>query len=108
MSSYAIPKGMTSAQADKFVKQKEAEAPTLMRDFKDQVKQADGIKFTQPRRVAPLLQQMKAQKSGVMGKGSQRVMKKGGSANHYTKGGKINLDACGVSTSGKSNKCPTW
>lgn len=35
-------------------------------------------------------------------------MKKGGSANHYTKGGKINLDACGVSTGGKSNKCAGW
>ncbi len=36
------------------------------------------------------------------------TMKKGGAANHYTNGGKINLDACGVSTGKKSNKCAGW
>lgn len=35
-------------------------------------------------------------------------MKKGGDAKKYTKGGKINLDACSVSTHTKSKKSHNW
>lgn len=35
-------------------------------------------------------------------------MKKGGSVKKYTHGGKINLDACGVSTHQKSKKSSDW
>lgn len=56
-----------------------------------------------------LQKQASDQQKGIMGTGSQSaMMKKGGEAKKYTKGGKINLDACGVSTGGKSNKCPAW
>ncbi len=55
--------------------------------------------------VLSSLKQMGTQMSG----GPQKtMMKKGGEAKKYTKGGKINLDACGVSTGGKSNKCAGW
>jgi hypothetical protein len=37
-----------------------------------------------------------------------RMMKKGGSVKAYTKGGKINLDACSVSTHTKSEKSSNW
>lgn len=36
------------------------------------------------------------------------AMKKGGGAKNYEKGGKINLDACSVSTASKSKKSPNW
>jgi hypothetical protein len=36
------------------------------------------------------------------------IMKKGGGAKKYEKGGKINLDACSVSTASKSKKSPNW
>lgn len=50
-----------------------------------------------------------AQQKGIMGTGSQSaMMKKGGEAKKYTKGGKINLDACGVSTAQKSKSSPKW
>lgn len=48
------------------------------------------------------------QSFGQLGQNNASMMKKGGEAKKYTKGGKINLDACGVSTGGKSNKCPSW
>ena len=35
-------------------------------------------------------------------------MKKGGTVKKYVKGGKINLDSCGVSTHQKSKKSSSW
>lgn len=39
---------------------------------------------------------------------SPAMYKKGGEAKKYTKGGKINLDACGVSTHKKSKSSSSW
>jgi hypothetical protein len=36
------------------------------------------------------------------------MKKKGGEVKKYAKGGKINLDACGVSTAQKSKSSPKW
>ncbi len=36
------------------------------------------------------------------------IKKKGGEVKKYAKGGKINLDACGVSTAQKSKSSPKW
>jgi hypothetical protein len=55
--------------------------------------------------VLSSLKQMGTQMSG----GPQKtMMKKGGEAKKYTKGGKINLNACGVSTAQKSKSSPKW
>lgn len=43
-----------------------------------------------------------------LGQNNASMMKKGGEAKKYTKGGKINLDACGVSTAQKSKSSPKW
>lgn len=40
--------------------------------------------------------------------GNKNMMKKGGSVKKYASGGKINLDACGVSTHTKSKSSPNW
>jgi len=47
--------------------------------------------------------------SGILG-GMQNsnMMKKGGAVKKYTSGGKINLDACSVSTHTKSKSSPNW
>lgn len=133
MSSYDIrgmqASGMTQQQINDYIKEQDAKIygpkgtwpkglpvkPQVMPPVKPRpIRTATGTPIKSLtssaalRKFAPLLQQMKAQKSGVMGSGSQQVMKKGGAANHYTKGGKINLDACGVSTGKKSNKCAGW
>lgn len=46
--------------------------------------------------------------SGGSATGGPYIFKKGGSVKKYTKGGKINLDACGVSTHTKSKSSPNW
>ena len=57
-----------------------------------------------PQNVQQNLMNLKAQ-GGIK---DTTIMKNGGTVKKYTKGGKINLDACGISTHSKSKNSSNW
>jgi len=108
--------GMTTSQINDAIRQQEANMPKVIQDFKSQVNPQNVVAApvktpvkqpvkTQPIKLPVIRPQMPQKNVRPVGRA---VMKEGGEAKKYTKGGKINLGACGISTGGKSNKCAGW
>ena len=120
MSSYDIQgmrnQGMNDRQINRYIKKVERD---LRRKFSKPRKLLPGASVDQVKSSNMGLgsspsydDYLKTVPQGCMGAPSAPTfvgaMKKGGGAKNYEKGGKINLDACGVSTASKSKKSPNW